>query len=175
MLQFLAPSNYVPTNVNTYNNGSRRGIGTGTDNGERVSVIRTSDTVGRLVVNGQFNGNTYANYYTSMTSSDKRLKKNIKDTEIKDALRIIGQMRLRSFDWVDDRHQQIGFIADELEQIDASLAVGGGTDKDGTMIAKSVEVLPLIAYLTKGIQELSAQVQDLTEQVIKLECELADK
>ena len=43
------------------------------------------------------------------------------------------------------------------------------------MIAKSVEVLPLIAYLTKGIQELSAQVQDLTEQVIKLECELADK
>jgi hypothetical protein len=170
-----APSNYVPTNVNTYNNGSRRGIGTGTDNGERVSVIRTSDTVGRLVVNGQFNGNTYANYYTSMTSSDKRLKKNIKDAEIKDALRVIGQMRLRSFDWVDGRHQQIGFIADELEQIDASLAVGGGTDKDGTMIAKSVEVLPLIAYLTKGIQELSAQVQDLTEQVIKLECELADK
>ena len=170
-----APSNYVPTNVNTYNNGSRRGIGTGADNGERVSVIRTSDTVGRLVVNGQFSGTTYANYFTAMTSSDKRLKKNIGNTEVKDALKIISQMHLHSFDWIDGRHQKIGFIADELEQIDDSMAVGGGYDKDGTMIAKSVEVLPLIAYLTKGIQELSAQVQELTEQVIRLECELADK
>lgn len=172
-----APSNYVPTNVNTYYNGSRRGVGTSPTDGERVSVVRTSGSSnGRFIVRGQFSGTAYDTYYVTMTSSDKRLKENIKDTEIKDALNVINRMRLRSFDWIrDGRHQQIGFIADELEQIDPSLAVGGGNDTDGSMIAKSVEVLPLIAYLTKGIQELEAQVQDLTEQVIKLECELADK
>ena len=165
-----ASTGHTHTDITTYNNGSCRGIGSGSTNGQRVSLFRGSDTAGRLVCVGQLGNNTtYSNYFVSMTSSDRRMKKNIADTDIDDALAVIQQMKVRQFDWKDGRHQDIGFIADELEDIDASLTIGGGVDGNGTMNIKSIEVLPLIAYLTKGIQELSDKVATLQAYIDQLE------
>lgn len=164
-----ALTSHTHTDITTYNNGSARGIGSGGTNGQRVSLFRGSDTAGRLVCVGQLGNNTtYSNYFVSMTSSDRRMKENIADTDVEDALGIVNQMKIRQFDWLDGRHQDIGFIADELEELDASLVIGGGVDSYGVMNMKSVEVLPLIAYLTKSIQELTETVENLQAEVDSL-------
>ena len=165
-----ATTGHTHTNITTYDDGSLRGIGSTDTNGRRISMFRGSDTVGRLVCHGQLGNNTtYSNWYIGMTSSDRRMKKNITDTSIENALAVIQQMKIRQFDWKDGRHQDIGFIADELEDIDASLTIGGGVDGNGTMNIKSIEVLPLIAYLTKGIQELTDKVATLEAYIEQLE------
>ena len=60
-------------------------------------------------------------------------------------------------------------IADELEQLDPSLVVGGGTDKEGNPIYKSINNLVLISYLTKAVQELSTKVEELEERLSTME------
>ena len=52
-------------------------------------------------------------------------------------------------------------IADELEQIDKNLIIGGELEEDGKISYRSIDTLYLIGYLTKGIQELSQQVKQL--------------
>lgn len=50
-------------------------------------------------------------------------------------------MKVRQFDWKKERggwHQNIGFVADELEEIDPNLALGGGYDENGEMDIKQI-------------------------------------
>ena len=94
-----------------------------------------------------------------VSSSDIRLKENVKDTEVESALDVIDQIKMRSFDWKNtDKHQKIGFVADELEEIDEKFVDegSGGVDKYGEINPKSVNTFYLIGYLTKAVQELSA-------------------
>lgn len=94
--------------------------------------------------------------------SDIRLKNNIKNCEIDSALNIINKIKLHSFDWIYSKeHQKIGFIADELEEIDPKLLLGGDTEEDGTVNYKSVDTFYLLGYLTKAVQELSQKVKEL--------------
>ena len=114
-------------------------------------------------------GSSYAWRNFSVSSSDIRLKKNVEDCEVEDALSVINQIRMHSFDWLHtDEHQRIGFIADELEEIDPKLAMGGGKEKDGTINYKSVDTFYLLGYLTKAVQELSQRVDDLEAEVRRL-------
>lgn len=171
-----ALTSHTHTDITTYNNGSARGIGSGATANQRVSLFRGSDTAGRLVCVAQLGSSSYNNYFVSMSSSDVRLKRNIEDTDIDNALEVVGQMKLRQFDWKEDgRHQDIGFIADELEEIDPDLVVGGGTDGEGNMNVKSIETLPLIAYLTKAIQELTEQVNSLKAEIADLNAIIEQK
>ena len=110
-----------------------------------------------LNVNAVWGGSLFATATAAFTSSDVRLKKNIEDTTI-EALPIINNIKIRKFDWKDGRHQRIGFVADELEDIDPMLAVGGGYDDDGIMNVKSVNTFYMLGYLVKAVQELSAEV-----------------
>ena len=147
----------------TYNGYSRIPVGSQSDDGQRVGMIRCTSTsqAGIASQNGTA-GSSYAWRNFSVSSSDIRLKKNVEDCEIDDALSVINQIRLHSFDWLHtDEHQCIGFIADELEEIDPKLAIGGGKEKDGTINYKSVDTFYLLGYLTKGIQELSEKVSSL--------------
>ena len=96
-----------------------------------------------------------------------RLKDNVKDTDIKDALSVINKMKIRQFDWKDDnKHQKIGFVADELEELDDKLVVGGGwEDEEHTqMNVKGVDTFYMMGYVVKGMQELSEQIKALTEE-----------
>ena len=105
----------------------------------------------------------------SCPSSDIRLKDNVQQSEV-DALSVINQIQMRQFDWKDrQEHWDVGFVADELEQIDPLLSIGGGTDEDGNPMYKSVNDFYLLGYLTKAVQELSAENARLKKRVSHLE------
>lgn len=129
-----------------------------------ATLIRTQSTkVVRVYGRCGDADNVAKDHYIDLTgsSSDKRLKYDIKDTEI-NALPIINKIQMREFYWKEDnKFQSIGMIADELEQIDKNLIIGGELEEDGKISYRSIDTLYLIGYLTKGIQELSQQVQQL--------------
>lgn len=133
-------------------------VSNGTAN-HRVSQFYMSSATS-LRVNAQGNASAYAFYYITTSSSDIRLKENIKDTET-EALPIIDKIKIRQFDWKDGVHQDIGMIADEIEQLDDRLTVGGGRDEEGRMNVKTIDTFYLTGYLIKAVQELSARIKKL--------------
>lgn len=73
-------------------------------------------------------------------------------------------MQIRSFERKDSHKKyKIGFIADELEQLDPNLVDGGG-EVDGHPYYKSVNNLQLLAYVVKAMQELSSKVDRLERE-----------
>lgn len=127
----------------------------------------------RLGVKAQWGASAYTMYYiyTNTTTSDIRLKENIKNSET-DALETVNQMKVRQFDWKERMggwHQDIGFVADELEEIDPNLALGGGYDENGEMDIKQINSPYLLNYAIKAIQELSAKVDEQEKRIKELE------
>lgn len=109
--------------------------------------------------------------YTGTQVSDIRLKDNIKNSTTT-ALETVNQMKVRQFDWKKERggwHQNIGFVADELEEIDPNLALGGGYDENGEMDIKQINSPYLLNYAIKAIQELSAKVDEQEKHIKELE------
>lgn len=119
-----------------------------------------------------------------MWSSDKRLKKNIKDTEV-NALEIIKKIRHASFDWIENgNHESIGYIADEILEIfpDGVYEVGDEKTKHISnttitpLISKAVQELndivneqqSVIDAQQKEIDDLKSQVQELKELVLAM-------
>lgn len=153
----------------------------GTD-GSRVAYLSTGTgskngaTYRRLGIRGQWGGASAKAYsldylYTGSQVSDIRLKDNIEESEVI-ALDAINQMQVRQFDWKKERggwHQDIGFVADELEKIDPNLALGGGYDENGEMDVKQINSPYLLNYAIKAIQELNAKVDEQEKRIKKLE------
>jgi hypothetical protein len=109
--------------------------------------------------------------YTGTQVSDIRLKDNIKNSTTT-ALETVNQMKVRQFDWKKERggwHQNIGFVADELEEIDPNLALGGGYDENGEMDIKQINSPYLLNYAIKAIQELSTKVDEQEKHIKELE------
>ena len=109
--------------------------------------------------------------YTDGQVSDIRLKENIENSET-DALETVNRMKVRQFDWEERMggwHQNIGFVADELEEIDPNLALGGGYDENGEMDIKQINSPYLLNYAIKAIQELSAKVDEQEKHIKELE------
>ena len=143
------------------------GYGAGTEHGSY-----------RLGVKAQWGGSSYEMHYiyTNLNISDIRLKENVKNSET-DALETINQMKVRQFDWKERMggwHQNIGFVADELEEIDPNLALGGGYDENGEMDIKQINSPYLLNYAIKAIQELSAKVEAQEKRIKELERILQD-
>lgn len=114
--------------------------------------------------------------YTDGQVSDIRLKENIESSET-DALETVNRMKVRQFDWKERMggwHQNIGFVADELEEIDPNLALGGGYDENGEMDIKQINSPYLLNYAIKAIQELSAKVDEQEKRIKELERRLQD-
>lgn len=122
-----------------------------------------------LSIRGQFGGNTdyvTSKFYSGSAPSDVRLKKNIKDSII-NALETIDRMQVRQFDWrANNAHQNIGFVADEIEKLDPNLTLGGGCDENGEMDIKQINSPYLLNYAIKAIQELYSIVKE-QEKTIK--------
>lgn len=107
----------------------------------------------------------------AFTSSDARLKRNIVDTDLS-GLDMMNSIKVRQFDWLDNesagynkgRHQTIGFVADELEELDPFFIVNGsgGEDEDGNINPKCVDTFYMLGYMAKAIQELSTKVDELS-------------
>ena len=140
--------------------------GTGSDYGETI-------THRRLGIRAQWGSSGFSTdyLYTSGQVSDIRLKENVKASET-DALETVNRMKVRQFDWKERMggwHQNIGFVADELEEIDPNLALGGGYDENGEMDIKQINSPYLLNYAIKAIQELSAKVDEQEKRIKELE------
>lgn len=106
-------------------------------------------------------------YHCTYSNSDIRLKMNVKDSEV-NALSTINRIKVRQFNWKKDgKHQKIGFIADELEELDEKFSIGGGYEGK-TMDVKSVDTFYLMGYMVKAIQELSEQNLTLKQENDKI-------
>lgn len=149
-----------------YSNTMRRPVASVSGDGSKVSHISSSVSNG-VKIAAQWNvaGASLSIKTFTASSSDIRLKENIRPTEV-NALSVINQMGLYQFDWKrDGYHQKIGFVADYLEQQDEHLAIGGGYDEDGNMDEKVVNDFYLMGYAIKGIQELDAKVDTATKSL----------
>lgn len=140
--------------------------GTGSKHGDAA-------TYRRLGIRAKWGGSGFSTDYLYTTSqvSDIRLKENIENSET-DALETVNQMKVRQFDWKERMggwHQNIGFVADELEEIDPNLALGGGYDENGEMDIKQINSPYLLNYAIKAIQELSAKVDEQENRIKELE------
>lgn len=140
--------------------------GTGSKHGDAA-------TYRRLGIRAKWGGSGFSTDYLYTTSqvSDIRLKENIESSET-DALETVNRMKVRQFDWKERMggwHQNIGFVADELEEIDPNLALGGGYDENGDMDIKQINSPYLLNYAIKAIQELSAKVDEQENRIKELE------
>ena len=140
--------------------------GTGSKHGDAA-------TYRRLGIRAKWGGSGFSTDYLYTTSqvSDIRLKENIENSET-DALETVNRMKVRQFDWKERMggwHQNIGFVADELEEIDPNLALGGGYDENGEMDIKQINSPYLLNYAIKAIQELSAKVESQEKRIKELE------
>lgn len=140
--------------------------GTGSKHGDTA-------TYRRLGIRAKWGGSGFSTDYLYTTSqvSDIRLKENIENSET-DALETVNRMKVRQFDWKEQMggwHQDIGFVADELEEIDPNLALGGGYDENGEMDIKQINSPYLLNYAIKAIQELSAKVDEQEKRIKELE------
>lgn len=157
-------------------------IASASNDGSKVAYIGAGQTYSEttdigdlyspyLSVRGQFAGNSSyvtSKFYSGAAPSDIRLKENITGSEI-NALEAVSRMKVRQFDWKKGGHQNIGFVADELEEIDPNLALGGGYDENGEMDVKQINTSYLLNYAIKAIQELSATVKEQSCKIRELE------
>ena len=182
IINFTADRTYINNNVYVYGwegKTRRKPVTSASDAGSRIDYLGTgTGTTGgkeyrRMAVRGQW-GSTTENYYatdyvyTNTGVSDIRLKENVKDSKV-EALETVRRMKVRQFDWKKGGHQNIGFVADELEEIDPNLALGGGYDENGEMDVKQINTSYLMNYAVKAIQELSATVKEQGCKIRELE------
>lgn len=132
---------------------------------KRVAYLSSGTITGAngkntLSVFGQWGSSNYsAKTFYADSDSDIRLKENFGECKV-NALEAVEQMKVCSFDWKKSGiHQPLGIVADELEEIDPLLTLGGGYNEDGSMNIKQIDRLLLAEYAIKAIQELSEMVK----------------
>lgn len=107
--------------------------------------------------------NVDGNVYAKNISSDRRLKKNIKDSNTS-AIDTIKKIRHRQFEMKEDnKHYDIGYIAQELEEINKNFVLKR-EETEKSEERYFVNELPLIATATKAIQEQQEQIEQLQEK-----------
>lgn len=107
--------------------------------------------------------------YIYADSSDKNLKKNIRNAK-NNALEKILKINHKQFDWKsNNEHQEIGYIAQEMQKIDktfvhyAEFETPDGEKKEDWQI----NTLSVLATATKAIQEQQEQIEKQQEQIDK--------
>ena len=150
---------------------------TGTTSNSNKSGINTIN-----LVYDEYNARQYLEIYdknsrgfgVDLWSSDKKLKNNIKDTDIK-ALDIIKQIKHRQFDWKRNNvHEDIGYVAQELQEINPRFVFEVKQNENESNLQVSEK--NIIPFLSKAIQEQQEQIenqsqiiQDLIQRIEKLE------
>lgn len=103
-------------------------------------------------------------YGVNMWRSDKRFKKNIKDSKYK-ALDKLMQIKHREFIWKNNNKKiELGVVADELEGIDKNLIFEVGDKK-----IKQINENKYIVLLSKAVQEQQEIINNLNKRIEKLE------
>ena len=161
----ISNGNINAKTVSTYS-GNHKPLGSIDTDGQRVSGFGGSSTT-VLKAYSQWGkaGASYSAKNIAVSSSDIRLKRNVLNTNV-NALDMINSIKVRQFDWIDNpRHQSIGFVADELEELDPLFSLGGGYDEDGNMDVKGVDTFYMMGYVVKGIQEICSADNERDEKI----------
>ena len=167
---------YVGFNVGSYESPTAVGVYLGGQvAGSRAFIYNGESYQGSIWIQTRLDGSWKwfsLGRACSAALSDIRLKDDIRDTEVQDATKVIEAMQIRSFERKDSHKKyKIGFIADELEQLDPNLIDGGG-EVDGHPDYKSVNNLQMLAYVVKGMQELNSKVTILEQENKRLKQKL---
>ena len=109
--------------------------------------------------------------YSINNQSDARLKKNIIATTV-NGIDVIRSIDLKSFDWIEnERHEDIGIIAQQLQQIAPELV-----KTDPRTGCLSIAESKLVYYCIKALQEmLSDDIADSSRDHWKDPFKMADK
>jgi len=102
-------------------------------------------------------------------NSDRRLKENI--TPLDSSLAKVLKMRGVSFEWRDitmGEGEQIGFIAQEIQEVEPRLVKEGDPDEHGNQYL-SVAYPSLTAHLVEAIKEQNQIINNLKERIEILE------
>ena len=138
-------------------------ISSSTVSGYEIDTIRsvTNSGVKKIIVYGGFGSlsklpsDTSAVAFSS-SESDSRLKKNISDTKVSNALQQILQIKHREFDWkYDNFHNDIGYVAQELEKINPRMVFKPENKNE----MYSVNTFYMTGLITKSIQEMYAELK----------------
>lgn len=122
-------------------------IYTATSGAEKIADIRWVSTYVQVVTTAGAKGIT-------VWESDRRLKTNIKSSNI-NALTLLSATQLRSFNWLsDNRFERCGFVAQEIEAILGEEFVLKVRQEDGS-INYQIKEYPFIPLLVKAVQELN--------------------
>ena len=132
--------------------------------------IGNSNAADKVYIYG--NGNIVNVNNSYGTLSDVKLKENIVDASEK--LDDVMKLKVRNFNLKSDpTHKQIGFVAQELEQVFPSM-VDETQDRteDGSTLetyTKSIKTSVLVPILVKAIQEQQTLIENLTTRLNALE------
>lgn len=95
-------------------------------------------------------------------ASDMSLKKNIREWNA-DALSVISNLSVKTYDWKDGGKNQIGLIAQDVQKVEPQLAQIG---EDGKLMVH-FEELPF--YTIKAVQQLKSENDELKSKIETLE------
>jgi len=146
--------------------------GTATVSSNTLNIVGSTSTgIVGAYIGTSGSGNTVTLDVRTTSPSDIRLKEEVADSDL--GLAFVKQLRPVSYKLIaDPKHQKgYGFIADEVEEIipiGSSLVYEEPDWKVGDEVGfKTIHYPSYIAVLTKAIQELSAQVEELKTQLGK--------
>jgi len=138
------------------------GINVGTAAEQAIGIIQSATSTTNFMIRfdkgtGSIGSITHNGSVTAYnTSSDERLKENIKDAD--DAGELIDSIQVRQFDWKDNgRHQRYGMVAQELNIVAPEACAMGDGEEDIAAVDYSI----LVPMLLKEIQTLRARVAKL--------------
>jgi hypothetical protein len=137
--------------------------------GDGYVLTTPNDTVANVFRNDgylQFDTNAGA-IGISYFLSDARLKKNIAPTA-KTARQAIDQIEFKQFDWNEftdknNEHIELGVVAQQLQQVNPKFV---NEMSDSTLGVNEPE---LLTYALKAIQELSAELAAVKQQLIQMQ------
>ena len=103
------------------------------------------------------------------SSSDKRLKTNIKPTKV-NALDMLNNIEMVEFNWKkDNKFEKLGAIAQQVQSVEESFVVQDMDDKQTYNDYLRISYYNTIPYLIKAVQELSEENNNLKLKLQKLE------
>ena len=132
----------------------------GTDNsGEIMFNLSAGD--------GHFDGNVIA--YSTTTTSDRKLKKNIQPLER--ALEKVQNLKGVSFQWKKDDRESIGFIAQEVQEVVPEVVHNNKKEHDGVVLSEAlgVDYGNITALLVEAVKEQQSLINRLEERIKVLE------
>ena len=129
----------------------------GSPNTTNNEFIYASDTIqSKFIV--WSNGSVVNRTGSYGTISDVKFKENIVDATPK--LEDLMQLKVRNFNMIGDEAKQIGFIAQEFEEVFPSM-IDTSIDKESGDEYKSIKTSVLVPMLVKAVQELKLEIDEL--------------